>query len=172
MDAQRRVQVRAGLLRLQTFLKGEGASPLDEVSVARQIAQEAQVAFAYEVRAARGAGHSWDRIAEHVPDFVPVPGDDGAQRLFESLTSASGGRSASVSWRCASCDGVVVDRGPYGGHPSDAEHGHLEECGRHRRDVEGYVAALGDVPGSAPGAVEPGDPGPVVRGIHLEIGLE
>lgn len=172
MDAQRRVQVRAGLLRLQTVLKGEGASPLDEVSVARQIAQEAQAAFAYEVKAARGAGHAWERIAEHAPGFGPVPGDYGAQRLFESLTSASGGSSASVSWRCASCDGVVVDRGPYGGHPSDAEHGHLEECGRHRRDAERYVAGLRDVPASAPAGVEPGTPRPVGQGIDLGLGLE
>lgn len=172
MDRPRRVQVRVGLLRLQTVLKGEGASPLDEVSVARQIAQEAQAAFAYEVKAARGAGHAWERIAEHAPGFLPVAGDDGAQRLFESLTSASGGRSASVAWRCASCDGVVVDGGPYGGHPSDAEDGHLEECGRHRRDVERYVAGLGDEPASGPPAVEPGAPRPVGQGIDLGLGLE
>ena len=172
MDAQRRAQVRSGLLRLQTVLMGEGASPLDEVSIVRRIAQEAQASFVFEVKAARGAGHSWECIAEHAPGFGPVPGDDGAQRLFESLTSASGGRSPSKSWRCASCDGVVVDRGPYGGHPSDAEHGHLEECGRHRRDVERYVAALLDLPASAPVAVEPGAPGPVVPGIDLGIGLE
>ena len=171
MDAQRRVQVRAGL-RLQTVVKGEGASPLEEVSVARRIDQEAQAAFVFEVKAARGAGHSWERIAEHAPGFGPVPGDDGAQRLFESLTSASGRRSASVSWRCASCEGVVVDRGPYGGHPSDAEQGHREDCGRHHRDVERYVAALLDMPASAAAGVEPGAPRPVGPGIHLGFGLE
>ena len=172
MDAQQRVQVRAGLLRLQTALKGERASPLEEVSVARRIAQEAQAAFVFEVTAARGAGHSWEHIAEHAPGFGPVPGDDGAQRLFESLTSASGDRTDSVGWRCGSCDGVVVDRGPYGGHPSDAEQGHREECERHRRDVERYVAALSDVPAAGPAGVESGAPGPVRPGIDFGFGLE
>lgn len=172
MDAQQRVQVRAGLLRLQAVLKGERASPLDEVSVARRIAQEAQAAFVFEVKAARGAGHSWERVADHAPGFGPVPGDDGAQRLFESLTSASVNRTACVGWRCGSCDGVIVDRGPYGGHPSDAEHGHLEECGRHRRDVERYLAELRDAPGSDPAGVEPGAPRPVGPDIDLGIGLE
>ncbi len=170
MDPQRQVQLRAGLLRLRTMLKGEGASPLDEIRVARQIAQEAHAAFVYEVRAARGAGHAWDRIAEHVPGFGPILGDDGAQRLFEFLTSASAGHS--VSWRCAGCDGVVVDRGPYGGHPSDAEPGHLQDCGRHRRDVERYVAELLDVPASAPAAVGPGSRPPVGQGPDLGLGLE
>ena len=172
MDAPRRVQVRAGLLRLQTVLTGEGAPPLEEVNVARRIAQEAQAAFVFEVKAARGAGHSWERIAEHAPGYGPAAGDDGAQRLFESLTSASGGGSASVGWRCASCDGVVVDRGPYGGHPSDAEQGHLGECGRHRVDVDRYVAALSDAPASPSAGVEPGAARPAAPGIDLGFGLE
>lgn len=172
MDAPRRVQVRAGLLRMQTVLKSEGESPLEEVSVARRIAQEAQAAFVFEVKAARGAGHSWDRIAEHAPGFGDVPGDDGAQRLFESLTSASGGRSACVGWRCASCDGVVVDSGPYGGHPSDAEQGHPDHCGRHHRDVERYVAALMDPPEPGPAGIVHGAPRRLGPGIHLGYGLE
>ena len=172
MDAQQRVQVRAGLLRLQTVLKSEKASPLEEVSVARRIAQEAQAAFGFEVKAARSAGHSWERIADHAPGFGPATGSDGAQRLFESLTTASGNRTASPRWRCGSCDGVVVDRGPYGGHPSDGEQGHREQCERHRRDVERYVAALSDVPVAAPAGVEPGAPRPVRPGIDFGFGLE
>jgi len=172
MDAQRRVQVRAGLVRLQAVLKSERASPLEEVSVAGRIAQEAQAAFVFEVKAARSAGHSWERIAEHAPGFGPAAGDDGAQRLFESLASASGGGRACVSLRCGSCDGVVVDRGPYGGHPSDAEQGHRQECARHRRDVERYVASLSDVPASPSTGIEPGAACPAAPGIDLGFGLE
>jgi hypothetical protein len=47
-----------------------------------------------------------------------------------------------VSWRYGDCEGLVLDRGPYGGHPIDAEPGHRTGCERLDRDITAYVTKL------------------------------
>lgn len=140
MDRQRQDQVRAGLLRLHVTLCGDAASVLDEVTVARHLNLEAGAAFSFQVRAARGAGHSWDRIAEYVPGFPASFGPNAGEGLFEFLTEpASRGGAQAIYWRCGDCAGLVGDHGPYGGHPADVEQGHADGCGRFQDAVDRYM---------------------------------
>lgn len=139
MDRQRQDQVRAGLLRLHVTVLGDGASVLDEVTVARHVDLEAHAAFAYQVRTARGGGHSWDRIAEHVPGFPAAFGQHGGERLFELLAEPSSSGHPTMYWRCEDCKGLVVDHGPYGGHPADVEQGHADGCERFQNAVDRYI---------------------------------
>lgn len=63
--------------------------------------------------------------------------------LFKLVAVPGAGASVDhLSWRCGDCDGMVLDRGPYGGHPADAEPGHGDACGRLAAEVSQYVAGL------------------------------
>lgn len=77
---------------------------------------------------ARGEGMSWLSIGEllGLGDENGVSADEQAFELV-----ATGDRwNQSTSWRCATCNQVVVDRGPYNDHPTDNERGHAEDCAR------------------------------------------
>ncbi len=103
---------------------------------------------------ARGAGRSWD-------DVAAVLGIDQG-RLGESLSPGEAVyallvhdeplpstrspwdvRDRTARWRCASCNQMVNDRGPYGDHPDDAESGHADSCKRHRADVAAWRKGAG-----------------------------
>lgn len=118
---------------------------LAEIQAERRLMLEAERGFRRAVVEARPQGFTWEVIAEHVPGFARAYGTGAAAHLFESL-SLVGSRLGErhVSWRCSDCDGPVLDRGPYGGHPADNEPGHREGCGRLREEVVAYLAELED----------------------------
>lgn len=174
MDRQRQDQVRAGLLRLHLALCGDATSALDEVTVARHVDLEARAAFEYQVRAARGAGHSWDGIAEHVPGFPAAYGPNAGEGLFEFLAQpASGAGHPTMYWRCEDCKGLVVDHGPYGGHPADVEQGHADGCGRLQDAVDRYMVERLRTPSpdlASNGNGHTGRPASVDLGLDLGLG--
>jgi hypothetical protein len=95
------------------------------------------------VARARAAGFSCEQIVEVVPGYTRVHGAEAPEVLFnEVAVPRSGPGEPYVSWRCGDCEGLVLDRGPYGGHPVDAEPGHRAGCERLERDITGYVTDL------------------------------
>lgn len=156
-----------------------GAFPAGETSLAKVAAEwrlvgKAQRSFAQAVSAARAQGFSWEHIAEHVPGFARRYGPVAAEKLFEAVAVAGSQSSGPyVSWRCGDCDSLVLDRGPYGGHPVDSEQGHREDCGHLRGEVTAYLASLEDrEPPDPPDsgiAVVPGDQAPLLARRQLPI---
>jgi hypothetical protein len=96
------------------------------------------------VARARSAGFTWHEIAERVPGYSRDYGVEAAEVLFTQVAGLSrpGFAEHYVSWRCGDCDGLVLDRGPYGGHPLDAEPGHRTGCERLDGDTTAYLTDL------------------------------
>jgi hypothetical protein len=88
---------------------------------------------------ARGAGRTWDEIAEALGieptegggeprdeqayllliEGQPLPGDEGL-----------GWRRQTAFWTCTACGQRVTDYGPFESHSDDREQGHAESCAR------------------------------------------
>jgi hypothetical protein len=75
-----------------------------------------QVGEALNLRPLAGERDAW--IAELAFDYAS---DAERGRPFETLT---------FPWRCPVCGGLIMDRGPSGGHPEDDEPGHRAGCTR------------------------------------------
>jgi hypothetical protein len=112
--------------------------PLAGMRAAREIELGARDAIHGYIRDARHAGRSWHQIGTALG---LVPGGD-AQQVGDTVgeaafTFAAGNPHSEIAqrygraftWRCASCEGLIVDRGPFG-HPVDAEPGHADGCSR------------------------------------------
>jgi len=88
--------------------------------------------------AARGAGRSWDEVAEALGIEAP---DDGEPRAEQAYVFLIEGRplqrdesprswQTAAHWTCATCGQRVRDSGPFGSHPDDVEDGHAANCAR------------------------------------------
>lgn len=141
MSAEQECSLRGGLDRIRREMLAGQDDALAGAEVERRLESEARRGFAQA--GARAAGHSWEQIVKHVPGLGSEPGVDVAGKLFE-LVSLPGSRSGElhVTWRCGSCEGLVLDRGPEAGHPVDAEPGHRAHCERLAAEVSRYVARL------------------------------
>lgn len=117
---------------------------LAKVEVERHLVLLAGRSFSRAVCDARAEGFGWEQIAEHVPSFTAAYGAEAGEKLFESVSIQDSRLERHFSWRCGDCGGLVLDAGPYGGHPADTEPGHRDGCGRLARDASAYVAGLGD----------------------------
>lgn len=94
---------------------------------ARDVAAAAVRQYAKQ---ARGAGHSWDDIAQGLGlDRVNGP-RTRAQRAYLHLAAAH--------WRCTSCGALVTDRGPFKAAPDANEKGHATGCARHAAEMATY----------------------------------
>lgn len=135
-DEQERA-VRLGLARTRADAVGGQVGALAKVEVERRLEAEAWRGFTRAVAEARAEGFSWEQIADG------RNGAEAAEKLFESV-AVSGSRLGEryVSWRCGDCDGLVLDHGPYGGHPADSEPGHRADCGRLGAEVSQYLAGI------------------------------
>jgi hypothetical protein len=109
------------------MLADDDNGPLAEVAIGRRFVVEATRSFDLSVARARAAGF-WEQIAERVPGYTRVYGAEAAEvaevAFNEVAVPRSGPDEHYVSWRCGDCEGLVLDRGPYGDHPIDAEPGH------------------------------------------------
>lgn len=145
MSRHQEQAMRLGLERTRREMLVGGQGPLAKVEAERRLVLEAGRGFERAVREARAEGLSWEQIAEHAPGFTGAFGAEAAKKLFESV-SVPGSRFGErhVSWRCGDCDGLVLDSGPYGGHPADSEPGHQKDCGRFGTEIEAYGARLDD----------------------------
>jgi hypothetical protein len=115
------------------------ADYLDAVTTARAVARIAQGLAGDYARRARGDGATWTQIA-HALEFTAEDHDDPSITAFEWVVPGPSQRfdPITTAWDCASCGAWVGDRGPYGGHPADTEHGHAAGCTRHANDVRAY----------------------------------
>ena len=131
MSANQERALRLGMDRTRRDMLADKHDALARIEVERQLELEARRGFGQAVAEARADGHSWEQIVNHVPGLAPAYGAEAADKLFE-LVSVPGSRFGEdhVTWRCADCDGLVLDRGPDAGHPVDAEPGHREDCER------------------------------------------
>jgi hypothetical protein len=88
--------------------------------------------------AARGAGRSWDEVAEALGIEAS---DDSEPRAEQAYLLIVEGRPLPEDeprwssqrpprWRCATCGQRVRDSGPFGSHPNDVEDGHEATCTR------------------------------------------
>ena len=125
------------------MLADDDNGPLAEVTIGRRFVIEATRSFGLSVARARAAGFTWEQIAERVPGYTRVHGAEAPEVLSDEVAVAGFGLGESyVSWRCGDCQGLVLDRGPYGGHPADAEPGHRDGCERLGRNITAYVTGL------------------------------
>ncbi|MDP8993188.1 MAG: hypothetical protein M3N31_09105 [Actinomycetota bacterium] len=159
MDDQVERVMRQGLHDTTRRMLGGDDSALARVEATRHLALATARDFAHAVARARGAGLGWEEIVPAVAGFVSAYGEGAAQALFEHVAVA-GSRLGSryVAWRCDSCGGLVLDAGPYGGHPVDAEAGHAPDCGRLGAETRAYLSGLerDDDTSPAPGLRELG----------------
>jgi hypothetical protein len=126
------------------MLADDDEGQMAAVAIGRRLVIEATRTFNQYVARARAAGFTWEQIAERVPGYTRVHGAEAPEVLFEQVAGQSrpGFAERYVSWRCGDCEALVLDRGPDGWHPADAEPGHRDGCERLWRDVTVYVAGL------------------------------
>ena len=142
MRPEQERSLRGGLDRIRRDMLAGHDDALARVELERRLEFEARRGFGQAVAEARAEGFTWERIAARVPGLARH-GAEAAEVLFELVAVPGAGANGDhLSWRCGDCDGMVLDRGPYGGHPTDAEPGHREECGRLAAEASRYVARL------------------------------
>jgi hypothetical protein len=136
--------MRQGLERTSVEMLAYGDNGiLAEAAIGRRLVVEATRSFNRSVARARAEGFTWEQIAEHVPGYVRAYGDEAGEALYDEVAVVSAGlQERYVSWRCGDCEALVLDQGPYAGHPADVEPGHRQGCVRHSREVAAYVAGL------------------------------
>ena len=136
--------IRRAFARATAEMMGDDdQGQLAAVTIGRRLVIEATCTFNQYVARARAAGFTWEQIAERVPGYTRVHGAEAPEVLFDEVAvPRSGPGERYVSWRCGGCEGLVLDRGPYGGHPVDAEPGHRAGCERLGRDITAYVSGL------------------------------
>lgn len=125
----------------QVEAPADWAQGLDAVRLLREHADR----LVHEwVRAARGDGMGWADLAAPLRLRVDE-GDSLAEVAFEAVAPEPSMPfdSRTVAWTCGSCGKAITDHGPYGGHPVDCEHGHADDCVRHRRDIAVYQRTRG-----------------------------
>jgi hypothetical protein len=123
--------------------------PLTAVRAARTIRREAARLLGEHIDRARGAGHTWTELAAalgltKLADEAGIP-DGEAAFCWATTGRIDGDRPNPVwdyeprrSWRCASCEERVTDRGPFAGHPDEEEAGHAPGCARHTAELDAW----------------------------------
>lgn len=121
--------------------------PIPGLRAAREIELGARYVIANYIRDAHEVGHSWHQIGTALnlaPEHERRNGETAAEAAFTYAAGRADSDRAwrygrSVSWRCRSCDQLVIDRGPCEG-PADAERGHTGGCARLAADIAEWDA--------------------------------
>ena len=111
--------------------------------LARNVAMAQMRVYAEQ---ARGAGRSWDDVAEALEIEAT---EDSEQRDEQAYLLLIEGRPLpadepsrwnrpTARWTCTSCGQRVSDHGPFESHPDDIEHGHANSCMRRVAAVAAY----------------------------------
>jgi hypothetical protein len=103
--------------------------------LARNVAVAQMRAYAEQ---ARGAGRSWDDVAEALGIEATEgdePRDEQAYRLLIegrplSVDEPSWFHRPKAWWTCTTCGQQIADHGPFESHPNDVEQGHAACCAR------------------------------------------
>jgi hypothetical protein len=145
----------ASIVRRPMF-RGEGEPSVPEVEplagarAARDLELAAKGAARDYIRAAREAGHGWERIGQALGVSPDADADQAGMTVAEAAytyaagsphtgTAARYGRS--FLWTCRSCDQAISDRGQVAG-PADDEPGHADGCLRLAEAVAAWDAGL------------------------------
>jgi hypothetical protein len=123
--------------------------PLTAVRAARTIRGEAAQLLGEHIDRARAHGHTWTDLAAALgltrdAEEAGIPAGEAAfcwattGRIDGDRPNPVWGYEPRRSWRCASCEERVHDRGPFNGHPDDDETGHAAGCARHTADVAAW----------------------------------
>src|SRR5262249_44399638 len=113
----------------------EYAEPFAGIRYALMLRDAAKQKIREYIKYARQEGLTWAQIGEAL-NLRPVAEESGAWIADLAFDHAAGAEHArpfetlTFAWRCPACDGLVMDRGPSGGHPEDDEPGHKEGCSR------------------------------------------
>jgi hypothetical protein len=123
--------------------------PLTAVRVARTVRGEALQLLGGHIDRARAHGRTWTELAAALgltkdAEREGIPAGKAAfcwattGRIDGDYAPRAWGAEPRRSWRCASCEERVTDRGPFNGHPDDDETGHAPGCTRHTADVAAW----------------------------------
>ena len=101
--------------------------------LARDVAEGQLLRYAEE---ARGAGRTWDEVAEALGIEVTEDGEPRGEQAYLLLVEGrplpadaqSWFDRPTARWTCTSCGQTVTDHGPFESHPNDVEHGHSNSC--------------------------------------------
>lgn len=122
--------------------------PLAGLRAARDLELGARYNTRNYVRDAREAGHTWQEIGEAMEVTPNGEAELAGDTIAEAAYSYAAGRpdsdaawryGRSFTWRCASCDGVISDKGPFDG-PVDSEPGHADDCTRRAAAIAAWDA--------------------------------
>jgi hypothetical protein len=123
---------------------------LDEPLAGVRVALLARDVAVAEMRAyaeqARGAGRSWDDVAEAlgIETMSDVePRDEQAYLLLLEGRPLPGDEPSwrhrpTAQWTCTSCSQRITDHGPFESHPDDVEQGHTPSCRRRSNALHNY----------------------------------
>lgn len=111
--------------------------------LARDVALGELVAYAEQ---ARGAGRSWDEVAEALGIEATEDGEPRAEQVYLLLIEGrplpsdepSWFRRPTARWTCTSCGQRITDHGPFEAHPDDVEQGHADSCDRRAVALRAY----------------------------------
>jgi hypothetical protein len=123
--------------------------PLTAVRAARTIRAEALQLLGVHIDRARAHGHTWAELAGALrltrdAEEAGIPDGEAAfcwattGRIDGDRPNPIWGYEPRRSWRCASCEERVSDRGPFAGHPDEEETGHAPGCARHTADLAAW----------------------------------
>jgi hypothetical protein len=124
--------------------------PLTAIRIALVARQQANVILDAHIARARGAGHSWDVLAEaleltQVADEAGIPHGEAAfnwaaaRRIDGDTGPRWCGHDLQVWWRCGTCEQRITDHGPFNGqHPDEEETGHAPDCPRHTAELAAW----------------------------------
>jgi hypothetical protein len=119
---------------------GDQSTPLASLEPAILISTMARGMARDLATQARGQGATWLDVANAAGILTPGSDAERAEQAFTFTVGDPGAWDASVTWRCHACQAVVIDHGPYNGHPDDCETGHTPHCPRHLADLAAYHA--------------------------------
>jgi hypothetical protein len=111
--------------------------------LARDVAVAEMRAYA---ELARGAGWSWDDVAEALGIEATEDGEPRDEQAYLLLIEGRPSPWIQPSWRhrptarwtCTSCGRRITDHGPFERHPDDVERGHVESCARRAAALAAY----------------------------------
>lgn len=119
------------------------ARPLAAANGARLLAFACHRLVVEQSLAARGAGETWEDVAQALmlrngnePDAAAAYLAALGVRQEDPWWSPARG----VAWTCVTCEEVVRDFGPEAGGPDDRESGHAVNCSRHAGEVVAWEA--------------------------------
>jgi hypothetical protein len=123
----------------------EYAEPFAGIRYALMLRDAAQQKIREYIKYARQEGLTWVQVGEalNLSTLAEERGAWIAELAFDQAADAEHARpfeTLTFPWRSPACDGLVIDRGPSGGHPEDDEPGDKEGCSRLAALVAEYDA--------------------------------